>query len=586
VVLETIDRAQWEGEDAPVVLHNPRLFRPFELITGMLPLPRYGTIDPTPYVGVFFPMFFGLMLGDAGYGAVVALLALVLHRRSAPGSTLRAVAEVAGPCALFAIVFGGVFGEFFGDLGKRWFGLEPLWLDRGESIVPFLVLTLALGLVHVILGLVLGVIAGARRDPRHAIGRGLSALMIGLIAVAILGALEVLPHAVLTPAVVALIAFPILILEGIVAAVELLSAIGQCRPTRVSRHFGTASVMPQSWPTGWPEPWAAPWSAPCSRCCSTWRIRSGSSAPRSTPCGCTTSSSSAPSTARAARRTSRSAIGPLGPPGPPRPRSNAMSILWVTLSAALAIGIPALATAWAQSRIGPAAAASLAEKPQLSTTVIILLAIPETMVILGFVVPVLILLRARPAEAAGARGALRDAGPRRPTRIAALLAGARRCREFRRRPGGESACRRATALAAREAELRAVSARTLEAGRREAKRQVLEARAEVLERIRRRAETLLAQRAADPALLVAQARYLERALDYLGTAPAVVEAPTQLLAGLRAMLDGRARVVAQPPTAARPGLLVRADDGALTVDATPAVARARGPASPSSSPDG
>ncbi|HEY7505129.1 MAG TPA: hypothetical protein VH700_13585 [Gemmatimonadales bacterium] len=70
-----------------------------------------------------------------------------------------------------------------------------------------------------------------------------------------------------------------------------------------------------------------------------------------------------------------------------------MSILWVTLSAALAIGIPALATAWAQSRIGPAAAASLAEKPQLSTTVIILVAIPETMVILGFVVSILILLR-------------------------------------------------------------------------------------------------------------------------------------------------------------------------------------------------
>ena len=74
-----------------------------------------------------------------------------------------------------------------------------------------------------------------------------------------------------------------------------------------------------------------------------------------------------------------------------------MSILWVTLSAALAIGIPALATAWAQSRIGPAAAASLAEKPQLSTTVIILVAIPETMAILGFVVSILILLRGQPA---------------------------------------------------------------------------------------------------------------------------------------------------------------------------------------------
>lgn len=71
-----------------------------------------------------------------------------------------------------------------------------------------------------------------------------------------------------------------------------------------------------------------------------------------------------------------------------------MDIVWVTLAAALAVGIPALATAWAQSRIGPAIAASLAEKPELSTTAILLVAIPETMAILGFVVAVLIMLRA------------------------------------------------------------------------------------------------------------------------------------------------------------------------------------------------
>jgi V/A-type H+-transporting ATPase subunit K len=70
-----------------------------------------------------------------------------------------------------------------------------------------------------------------------------------------------------------------------------------------------------------------------------------------------------------------------------------MSTALIMLSAALAIGIPALATGWAQSRIGPAAAASLAERPELSTTAIILIAIPETMVILGFVVSVLLILR-------------------------------------------------------------------------------------------------------------------------------------------------------------------------------------------------
>ena len=68
-----------------------------------------------------------------------------------------------------------------------------------------------------------------------------------------------------------------------------------------------------------------------------------------------------------------------------------MNPLWVVLAAAAAISIPALATGWAQSRIGPAVSASLAEKPELSTTAILLVAIPETLAILGFIVAVLIL---------------------------------------------------------------------------------------------------------------------------------------------------------------------------------------------------
>lgn len=63
----------------------------------------------------------------------------------------------------------------------------------------------------------------------------------------------------------------------------------------------------------------------------------------------------------------------------------------IALAAALAIAIPAIATAWAQGRIGAAGAGALAEKPELSGTIIILVAIPETMVILGFVVAMLII---------------------------------------------------------------------------------------------------------------------------------------------------------------------------------------------------
>ena len=64
----------------------------------------------------------------------------------------------------------------------------------------------------------------------------------------------------------------------------------------------------------------------------------------------------------------------------------------IVFAAALAIGLTALATAWAQSRIGAAGAGTLAEKPELSGTIVILLAIPETMVILGFVIATMILL--------------------------------------------------------------------------------------------------------------------------------------------------------------------------------------------------
>lgn len=68
-------------------------------------------------------------------------------------------------------------------------------------------------------------------------------------------------------------------------------------------------------------------------------------------------------------------------------------MLAVTLGAALAVGLTALATGWAQSKIGAAGAATIAERPELTSTVIIMLAIPETMLILGFVVAVLILTR-------------------------------------------------------------------------------------------------------------------------------------------------------------------------------------------------
>ncbi len=69
-----------------------------------------------------------------------------------------------------------------------------------------------------------------------------------------------------------------------------------------------------------------------------------------------------------------------------------MDKAYLAIAAGLAIGLSAIATAWAQSKIGAAGAASIAEKPELRGSVIVMVAIPETMVILGFVVAVLILV--------------------------------------------------------------------------------------------------------------------------------------------------------------------------------------------------
>lgn len=64
----------------------------------------------------------------------------------------------------------------------------------------------------------------------------------------------------------------------------------------------------------------------------------------------------------------------------------------IALAAAIAIAVPALATGWAQSKIGSAGAGAVAEKSELSGIVLILMAIPETMVVFGFVIAIIILL--------------------------------------------------------------------------------------------------------------------------------------------------------------------------------------------------
>jgi V/A-type H+-transporting ATPase subunit K len=73
------------------------------------------------------------------------------------------------------------------------------------------------------------------------------------------------------------------------------------------------------------------------------------------------------------------------------PAKSGLAVGLIALAAAIAVGLTALATAWAQGRIGAAGAGTLAEKPEVAGSIILLVAIPETMVILGFVVAIVML---------------------------------------------------------------------------------------------------------------------------------------------------------------------------------------------------
>ncbi len=64
----------------------------------------------------------------------------------------------------------------------------------------------------------------------------------------------------------------------------------------------------------------------------------------------------------------------------------------IAIAAALAVGLCALGTGWAQSRIGAAGAGAVAEKPEISGLILVLVALPETMLILGFVVSAMVIL--------------------------------------------------------------------------------------------------------------------------------------------------------------------------------------------------
>jgi V/A-type H+-transporting ATPase subunit I len=199
---------------APVALQNPRPAQPFESLVNLLAIPRYGRIDPTCLMAFFLPFFFGMILGDVGYGALLLILSLLFQRKFKSG-VLHDILIVLAMGAGWSILFGFLYGEAFGTLGEH-LGMHALWFDRASSehVSGYLLMSLSVGVVHITLGLVLGIREAVRDKSRsHLLERG--GMLLGLMSLFLLvGVLaEFLPEELRTPA-----------WAGIIIGIVLMSA--------------------------------------------------------------------------------------------------------------------------------------------------------------------------------------------------------------------------------------------------------------------------------------------------------------------------------------------------------------------------
>ncbi|HBR17242.1 MAG: hypothetical protein A3G39_09220 [Deltaproteobacteria bacterium RIFCSPLOWO2_12_FULL_43_16] len=245
VIVREIQVREDEIDLIPVYIKNPKLLRPFEIFLRVLPPPKYGSVDPTPYLALFFPTFFGLILGDIGYGIILFFLSLYLKKLYKTKEYISNLASIFVISSLFAIVFGILFGEFFGDLGERLGLLHPIIFDRLKAMKVFLLLSIGIGLGHVTLGLMLAIVNYIHRGKgKEALAKASMLILLFTLIIILAVLAEYLPKEMITPSVlVMLAAFIILtLLEGIIGPLEVLKSIGNILSYARIMAIGTASV--------------------------------------------------------------------------------------------------------------------------------------------------------------------------------------------------------------------------------------------------------------------------------------------------------------------------------------------------------
>lgn len=149
-------------DNIPIKLKNNFFSRLFEPITTLYSLPNYSELDDTPFLAPFFLLFFGLCMGDAGYGLLIFLVATYLRFKLKPH--LKPYAVLAQWFALSTTVVGLVTGVFFGiDLStvnwkwlsgvQQYFVTDSNYAQYFDGKSPMMIFALAIGLVQIFFGM-------------------------------------------------------------------------------------------------------------------------------------------------------------------------------------------------------------------------------------------------------------------------------------------------------------------------------------------------------------------------------------------------------------------------------------------------
>lgn len=235
---------------APVIMQNPRVTQPFESLVKLLALPRYGHIDPTQLMAFFLPIFFGMILGDVGYGVLALAISLYGLRRIKGQGIVRDILIILAMGSGWSILFGFLFGELFGTLGE-YIGMHPWWFDRAspEHVSSLLIMTIALGAVHITLGLVLGLFEAIKdRSRHHLLERG--GMLLGLMGLFfIVGVLtNFLPDGLMNVAIAGMLVGVVLLsaslgkLGIVMGPIEFITLIGNVLSYLRIAAIGLASV--------------------------------------------------------------------------------------------------------------------------------------------------------------------------------------------------------------------------------------------------------------------------------------------------------------------------------------------------------